>query len=69
MTGGDSFYPPQNTAKVIGGIIESVRNQGLTQYVAGFAPATEKSREHRLEIRLKSKSIGKVSGGRRKTIY
>jgi hypothetical protein len=69
LTGGTSSYPSHITAEVIGGIIESVRNQGLTQYAVGFAPGTGKPKEHRLEIRLKSKSIGKVSGGQRKTIY
>ena len=69
LTGGSSFYPSSITAKVISGIIESVRNQGLTQYVVGFVPGTDKSKEHRLEIRLKSKSLGKVSGGQRKTTY
>jgi hypothetical protein len=69
LTGGTSSYPSQITAQVIGGIIESVRNQGLTQYAVGFAPGTGKPKEHRLEIRLKSKSIGKISGGQRKTTY
>ena len=68
-TGGSAFYPSSITAKVIREIIESVRNQGLTQYVVGFVPGTEKPKEHRLEIRLRSKSLGKVSGGQRKTTY
>ena len=69
LTGGGSLYPSTITAKVISGIIESVRNQGLTQYVVGFVPGTDKPKEHRLEIRLKSKSLGEVSGGQRKTTY
>jgi hypothetical protein len=69
LTGGSSFYPSRITTQVISGILESVRNQGLTQYAVGFVPGTEKPREHRLEIRLKSKSIGNVSGGKRKTTY
>ncbi|MGH9645806.1 MAG: hypothetical protein ACRD4E_03225 [Bryobacteraceae bacterium] len=69
LTGGGSFYPSSITPKVISEIVESVRNQGLTQYVVGFVPGTGKPKEHRLEIRLKSKSLGKVSWGQRRATY
>jgi VWFA-related protein len=68
-TGGGMFYPSHINAKVISGILEFVRNRGLTQYVAGFVPQSSVQTEHDLEIRLKSKSIGTVLGGQRKTVY
>lgn len=68
-TGGGMFYPSHINAKVISGILEFIRNQGLTQYVVGFLPGPSEQTEHNLEIRLKSKSIGKLLGGQRKTVY
>jgi VWFA-related protein len=68
-TGGGMFYPSHINAKVISGILEFVRNRGLTQYVVGFVPESSMQTEHNLEIRLKSKSIGTLLGGQRKTVY
>ncbi len=68
-TGGGMFYPSHINAKVISGILEFVRNRGLTQYVVGFVPGSSMQKEHNLEIRLKSKSSGKLLGGQRKTVY
>ena len=63
-TGGGMFYPSHINAKVISGILEFVRNRGLTQYVVGFVSGSSMQKEHNLEIRLKSKSSGKLLGAK-----
>jgi hypothetical protein len=68
-TGGRLFFPSHIDDKVIGGILEFVRNQGLPQYIAGFVPESAKPKLHSLEIRLKSKSNGRLIGGKRKAAY
>lgn len=68
-TGGRLFFPSHIDAKVIGGILDAARDQGLPQYVVGFVPESAKPTLHSLEIRLKSKSNGRVIGGKRKAAY
>jgi hypothetical protein len=68
-TGGRMFYRSHLNAKVVGGILKSVRDQGLPQYVVGFVPESAKPKLHSLEIRLKSKSSGRLVGGKRKAAY
>jgi VWFA-related protein len=68
-TGGHLFFPSHIDDKVIGGILEFVRNQGLPQYVAGFVPESADPKLHSLEIRLKAKSNRRLIGGKRKAAY
>jgi len=70
LTGGRAFYPNGIDEKMVSNILVVIRNEGLFQYVVGFAPEPSgKQRTHRLEIRLKSKSSGKLRGGRRTAVY
>jgi hypothetical protein len=71
LTGGLSFEPYDMDVSEVRDILEAVKNEGLSQYVAGFVPQplSGRPREHKLEIRLASKSSGKLLGGRRKAIY
>ena len=68
-SGGRFFFPSHLDAKVIGGILKFVRNQGLPQYVVGFVPESAKPKLHSLEIRLKSTSNGRLIGGKRRAAY
>jgi hypothetical protein len=68
-TGGRLFFPSHIDARVVGGILEAVRDRGLPQYVVGFVPEPAKPRLHSLEIRLKSKSNRRLIGGERKAAY
>lgn len=70
LTGGRSFTPSEMSTGGVIEILETVKNEGLSQYVAGFVPPPSGSpREHKLEIKLVSKSKGKLIGGKRKVIY
>ena len=71
MTGGRSVEYTQVDAATLSKILESVRDDGLAQYVVGFVPSSAggTSKEHRLEVRLKSKSSGTLEGGKRRAIY
>jgi hypothetical protein len=71
MTGGLSVEHTSIDAATLRKILESVRNHGLSQYVVGFAPASggATAKEHRLEIKLASKSSGALEGGKRRATY
>jgi hypothetical protein len=70
MTGGYSVEYPEIDAASLRKILDGVRNDGLSQYLVGFAPSSSASpKEHTLEIKLKSKSSGALTGGRRRAIY
>jgi hypothetical protein len=70
LTSGLAFSPPQLEANVVEGVPNSIRNRSLSQYVVGFAPpVSAQQRNHRLEIRLKSKASGKLQGGKRTAVY
>jgi hypothetical protein len=70
LTGGRAFYPRGIDEHVVSNILEVTRNEGLLRYVLGFVPPpSAKPRKHDLEIRLKSKSTGKLIGGRRAAVY
>jgi hypothetical protein len=70
LTGGESLYPSRIDAGVVSDILNVIRDQGLSQYVVGFAPASSgRQRTHRLEIKLKSKVTGKLRGGERTAVY
>jgi hypothetical protein len=71
MTGGRSLDYPQIDVALLSKILETVKSDGLQQYVAGFAlPSTSSApTQHTLQVRLKSKSAGKLEGGRRRAVY
>jgi len=70
LTGGGSLYPSRLDAATVNHILDIVRDEGLSQYVVGFAPTPSgRQRKHNLEIRLKSKSTGKLVGGKRTAAY
>ncbi len=70
LTGGRAFYPGGIDEKLVSDILIVVRNEGLFQYVVGFVPeASGRPRGHRLKIKLKSKSSGKLRGGGRTAVY
>jgi hypothetical protein len=70
LTDGESLYPTRLDASVVDNILSVIRDKGLSQYLVGFAPPPSgQQRKHSLEIRLKSKSIGKLTGGKRTAVY
>ena len=71
MTGGRAVEYTQIDAATLLKILESVKNDGLSQYVVGFVPpsASGTPREHKLEIKLASKSSGALEGGKRRATY
>jgi hypothetical protein len=69
-TGGRAFYPSQVDTNLLIEVLNAIRNEGLSKYVLGFQPSSSgQQRTHRLEIKLKSKSSGKLMGGRRTAVY
>lgn len=71
MTGGRSLEYREIDAVALRKILETVKSDGLSQYVVGFVPSSESGtpREHRLEIKLASKSSGALEGGMRRAAY
>jgi hypothetical protein len=71
MTGGQAMEYTAIDAQQLSDILASIRNNALAQYVVGFSPSSASSdrKEHRLEIKLVSKSAGAVEGGKRRAIY
>ncbi len=71
MTGGRAVEYAEIDAAALRKILESVRSDGLSQYVVGFMPqsAAGTPREHKLEIKLASKSSGALEGGKRRATY
>lgn len=71
MTGGRSVEHSSIDAKTLVRILQAVKSDGISQYVVGFVPesAAGKPKEHKLEIRLTSKSSGTIEGGMRRATY
>jgi hypothetical protein len=71
LTGGRSFKPLNMSADEVRDILEAVKNEALSQYSVGFVPQTSSGppRKHKLEIRLASKSRGKLTGGKSSAVY
>jgi len=70
LTGGRAFHPGGIDERVVSNVLEVTRNEGLLRYVVGFVPPpSAKPRKHDLEIKLKSKSIGKLTGGQKTAVY
>lgn len=70
LTGGTSFDVQSIDANKLRDILDSVKNELLSQYVAGFPLSPSAApREHELEVRLVSKSTGRMIGGKRTVVY
>jgi hypothetical protein len=71
MTGGRASEYPAIDATTLRVILDGVVSDALAQYVVGFvpAPSEDAARQHRLEIRLSSKSVGTIQGGKRRAVY
>ena len=70
LTGGRSYDPREislNVMKqVLGGLVWSIR----TEYTVGFAPEPSASpHKHKLEVRLRDKQLGQVTGGARTVVH
>ena len=70
LTGVESLYPTRLDVSVVDNILNVIRDKSLSQYVVGFAPPSSgQQKKHSLEIKLKSKSIGELKGGKRTAVY
>jgi hypothetical protein len=71
MTGGRASEYTAIDATTLRKILDGVVSDALAQYVVGFVPAPgeDAARQHRLEIRLSSKSVGAIQGGKRRAVY
>ena len=71
MTGGRSGEYQEIDAATLRDILDAVVDDGLAQYVVGFVPPSQNERpmEHKLEIRLVSKSGRTLEGGKRMATY
>jgi VWFA-related protein len=71
MTGGRVGEYTEIDAATLAKILESVKNAGLSQYMVGFVPPSPsgKPKEHKLEIKLVSKSGRTLEGGMRRASY
>jgi len=65
LSGGHSFDPPMINLDMVRRILSAMVGQVRCEYVAGFKPAAGdgEPRKHKLEVKLRSKNLGKVLGG------
>jgi hypothetical protein len=60
------IFNDSTVKQIIQGLVGYVR----TEYVAGYTPQPAGGkRSHKVQVRLKSKSLGKLSGGFRTVVY
>ena len=70
MTGGRAAEYEAIDARTLRTIVDAVVTDALEQFVVGFAPVSgEDGRNHQLEVKLSSKSIGTIEGGKRRAVY
>ena len=70
MTGGGVFFPANLNRKTMDDILQGIRDAELAEYVVGFVPEPSQApRKRKLDVVLKSQSVGKVVGGRRDVSY
>ncbi len=71
MTGGRAIECTEMDAATLSKVLEGVISDGLSQYVVGFVPPSLSvtPKEHKLEIKLASKSGRTLEGGKRRAIY
>jgi len=66
LTGGHAFDPPQMDLTILRRILEGLVGEVRTEYVVGFTPdADVEGKRHKLEVRLRDKSVGQMVGGTR----
>jgi VWFA-related protein len=65
LTGGRSFDPPVINLMMMHTILGAMVGQVRCEYVVGFTPerAAGDTETHKLEVKLRSKDLGKVLGG------
>ena len=69
-TGGRAFDPrlfgPSTVRQILSAIVGYIR----TEYVAGYTPQTSgQRRPHKVQVRLKTKGLGRLTGGARTVIH
>ena len=71
MTGGRALDYREIDAAALRTILQTVKSDGLSQYVVGFVPpdGNGEPKEHKLQIKLASKSSGSLEGGVRRAVY
>jgi VWFA-related protein len=70
MTGGRAFDPPTVDLGIMKQILKGMVDEVQTQYTVGFpVDASGNPKKHKLEVRLVSKDMGKISGGTRSVVH
>jgi VWFA-related protein len=71
LSGGRSFDPPIMNLDMVRRILAAMVAQVRCEYVAGFKPAPPdgEPRKHKLEVKLRSKNLGKVLSGVRTVVH
>jgi VWFA-related protein len=66
LTGGGAFDPPAMGSGVLKQIVSGLAARVDSEYVIGFAPDTDGApKRHKLEVRVRDKSLGQIMGGKR----
>ena len=70
-TGGKAYFPSVLTSLEIRRILTALAKLTRTEYVVGYYPQgiDEEVTGHRVEVRLKDKNVGNLSGGRRLVLH
>jgi len=70
LTGGGAFDPPAMGPGVLRQIVAGLAARVQTEYVLGFTPESSGTpRRHKLEVRLRDKSLGQIVGGKRQVVH
>ncbi len=71
LTGGRSFDPPMASSFIMRSILRTMAGQIMTQYVVGYNPGApgETPQKHKVTVRLRNKSLGKLVGGTRSVTH
>jgi VWFA-related protein len=71
FTGGRSFDPPLINLLMMRTILTAMVGAVRCEFVVGFAPEASpgQPKKHKLEVKLRSKEIGKVTGGTRTVVH
>ena len=70
LTGGGAFDPPAIGPGLLQQIVGGLAARVEMEYVVGFSPESSGApRKHRLEVRLRDKSLGQVIGGKRQIVH
>jgi hypothetical protein len=67
LTGGRSFDPPVASSLMMRSMLRFMAGQIVCQYVAGYNPGPPgaEPQKHKITVRLRNKSLGKLVGGTR----